>query len=334
MAVDGAGNVYVAGSNYGNTFIILKYDTKGVQQWIKVHEIHFASLAPVGLVVDYKNNVYVAATGVAREGRESYMVVKYNSDGREEWTADYDESRDQYDLAPTDVAVDVSGNAYITGSRSQSAFEPSYDCLTVKFNALGIQQWAARYNGPNNDQDYPSALRVDGLGNVYVTGVSFNASTGDDFATVKYNTDGVEEWVVRYNSPDNASDWATALVVDNWGDVYVAGRIGGDNSGYITMIKYTQEENSNTPRAYNLSQSFPNPFADLANIRFRLPSSGFVTLKVYDVLGQEVETLLNGTQSAGDYRLQWNPINLSNGVYFYRLQAGDFIETKKLVLLR
>jgi hypothetical protein len=114
----------------------------------------------------------------------------------------------------------------------------------------------------------------------------------------------------------------------------VAGKIGGYISGYMTTIKYAQQENANAPRAYNLSQSFPNPFADLTNIRFRLPSSGFVTLKVYDMLGQEVETLLNGDHAAGDYRLQWNPLNLPNGVYLYRLRTGNFVETRKLVLLK
>jgi uncharacterized delta-60 repeat protein len=336
LAVDGNSNVYITGRNQdnNNTFVLLKYDTKGVQQWMKVHELHFASLAPAGLAVDRKNNIYVAATGVASEGRESYMVVKYNPDGHEEWTAHYGVSEAGYDLAPTGLAIDVSGNIYVTGRGTQFDFAPFHDYITVKFNAFGMSQWAAHYNGPDNEQDYPSALAVDGLGNVYVTGVSFGVGTGDDFATVKYNTDGVEEWAVRYNSPDNTSDWATALVVDNWGDVNVTGKSGGYNSGYMTTIKYTQQENANAPAAYNLSQSFPNPFADLANIRFRLPSSGVVTLKIYDVLGQEVETLLNGDQRAGEYRLQWNPLNLPNGVYFYRLQAGDFVETKKLVLLR
>jgi hypothetical protein len=92
----------------------------------------------------------------------------------------------------------------------------------------------------------------------------------------------------------------------------------------------------------SLSQNYPNPFNPSTNITFNLHSKAFVSLKLFDVLGREVAALMNEELSAGVYTRQWNAANMPSGVYFYRLQvsqtsggqAGSYIETKKLVLLR
>jgi hypothetical protein len=88
------------------------------------------------------------------------------------------------------------------------------------------------------------------------------------------------------------------------------------------------------PLTYLLRQNFPNPFNPSTNISFSLPTRSFVSLKVIDLLGREVATIVSEEMSAGNYSRQWNANGFSSGVYFYRLQAGSFIETKKLILLR
>jgi lysophospholipase L1-like esterase len=85
---------------------------------------------------------------------------------------------------------------------------------------------------------------------------------------------------------------------------------------------------------YILGQNYPNPFNPATTVSFSVPTQSFVSLKVYDTLGREVSTLLSGQLFAGMYSRQWNTAGLSSGVYFYRLQAGDFVETKKMLLLR
>jgi len=97
------------------------------------------------------------------------------------------------------------------------AFEhqPSFSQVT--------QEWVARYNGPGNSNDNAWSLAVDGSGNVYVTGSSDVSGTGRDYATVKYNSSGVQQWVARYNGPGNSSDNARSLAVDGSGSVYVTG---------------------------------------------------------------------------------------------------------------
>ena len=89
-----------------------------------------------------------------------------------------------------------------------------------------------------------------------------------------------------------------------------------------------------SPTSYNLSQNYPNPFNPSTNINFTLPNAEFVTLKIYDILGKVVTTLINEELNAGNYTKTWDANNLSSGVYFYRLTAGKFTETKKMILVR
>jgi hypothetical protein len=89
-----------------------------------------------------------------------------------------------------------------------------------------------------------------------------------------------------------------------------------------------------TVLSYSLLQNYPNPFNPTTQISYSLPKSGFVSLKVYDVLGREVTTLVNQNQNSGSYNITFNASNLSTGVYFYKLDAGDFLSIKKMLLVK
>jgi len=118
------------------------------------------------------------------------------------------------------LAVYSAGNVYVTGTSDGGT---DYDYATIKYDSSGNQLWAARYNGPGNLGDAASALAVDAAGNVYVTGGSNGAGTGDDYATVKYDSNGNQLWAARYNGPGNSIDEARALAVDAAGNVTVNG---------------------------------------------------------------------------------------------------------------
>jgi len=83
-----------------------------------------------------------------------------------------------------------------------------------------------------------------------------------------------------------------------------------------------------------LEQNYPNPFNPSTTIRYQLPVASEVKLEVYDVLGKKIATLVNERQSAGSYQVVWNASGLSSGTYFYRLQAGTFTQTKKMILVK
>jgi hypothetical protein len=110
--------------------------------------------------------------------------------------------------------------------------------------------------------------------------------------------------------------------------------------GYATApdtsaVGIYDEISTEFPGNFVLNQNYPNPFNPSTNIEYRIPKSEFVSLKVYDVLGREVHTLVNENQRAGNHSIQFDAGQLASGVYFYILQAGnEFTETKKILLMR
>ena len=103
----------------------------------------------------------------------------------------------------------------------------------------------------------------------------------------------------------------------------------------ITIAKKAIAENeTNLALKYALKQNYPNPFNPVTNIKFQISKSEFVTLKIYNTLGQEVETLVSKKLAAGNYSYNWDASGFASGVYMYNFTAGKFSETKKLILLR
>ena len=94
------------------------------------------------------------------------------------------------------------------------------------------------------------------------------------------------------------------------------------------------EKSNRVPQSYTLSQNYPNPFNPTTTIRYRLPAASKVTLKVYDILGREVATLVNHRVSAGEHSVNFNASHLASGIYIYQLKAGNFIQTKSMTLIK
>lgn len=99
------------------------------------------------------------------------------------------------------------------------------------------------------------------------------------------------------------------------------------------MITYV-EHNGQLPSEYLLSQNFANPFNPFTKIKYSVSQTLRIQIKVYDVLGNEITTLIDEEKPAGSYEITWNALNLPSGVYFYQLKAGGFIETKKMVFIK
>ena len=117
------------------------------------------------------------------------------------------------------------------------------------------------------------------------------------------------------------------------GNVYKVVPRGDDDFGTITSVEELQH-NPVVPERFALSQNYPNPFNPTTTIQFALPASGYVKLEVFNLLGQRIETLVDGFKEAGTYTLNFDASNLPTGIYFYRLQAGSFTQTRKMLLVR
>jgi len=340
IALDGSGNAYVTGtsvgSGTGDDYCTIKYNSAGVQQWVaRYNGPGNGSDVAYSIKVDGTGNVYVTGGSTGGGTGFDYCTIKYNSSGVQQWVARYNGPGNE---EATSIALDGSGNVYVTGRSDGIGTDRDY--CTIKYNSSGVQQWVARYNGPGNWDDKANSIVVDGSGNVYVTGYSDGGGTNWDYCTIKYNSSGVQQWVARYNGPGNSVDYSTSLALDGSGNVYVTGSSTGSGTydDYCT-IKYSQgvrikKISTEIPSLFSLSQNYPNPFNPNTKIKFDLPKNVNVKLTLYDMLGREVETIVNEQLNAGSYEVTFDGTKYTSGVYYYRLNAGEFVETKKMILMK
>ncbi|MBI5403806.1 MAG: T9SS type A sorting domain-containing protein [Ignavibacteriae bacterium] len=103
---------------------------------------------------------------------------------------------------------------------------------------------------------------------------------------------------------------------------------------YMNPIIGTGSNSNNIPEQYSLSQNYPNPFNPVTRINFDLPKQGLTTLKVYDILGREIRTLVNEVKAPGSYSIDFNGNEFSSGVYFYKLESNQFSDIKRMILVK
>jgi uncharacterized delta-60 repeat protein len=274
IVVDASGNVYVTGFSRGNgtgyDIATIKYNSNGVLQWIQRYNgSDNGDDGAYFIAVDNSGNVYVTGESKGVSHNLDYCTIKYNSSGVQEWIALYNGTGNSDDIAYS-LALDGSGNVYITGVAGGSGTNSDY--CTVKYNSSGIQQWVQYYNGqPGYNVDIPHAIAVDDSGYVYVTGQSRNTSETDhDYATIKYNSNGVQQWVKRYNGTGFGMDIAWGIAVDALGNVYVTGEsVGSGTSSDYSTVKYNLSGTQLWVARYNSSVND----VDIANA-ITLDSSG------------------------------------------------------------
>jgi uncharacterized delta-60 repeat protein len=341
LTLDASGNVYVTGESAGSIYsdyATIKYNSSGVQQWVARYNGPGSTYDGASAIsLDASGNIYVTGYSSGTNTDIDYATIKYNSSGTQQWVSRYNGpgNLDDYSNA---LAVDALGNVYVTGESNSSGNYFDYDYATIEYNTSGVQQWVTRYNGPGNYADRASALGLDASGNVYVTGFSYGLSNNYDYATIKYNTSGAQQWVARYTQ--SGRDYARAIAIDASGNVYVTGESYGTIMNEFTTIKYVQvtvsveEKSVGLPQLFSLYQNYPNPFNPSTTISFDLPTKSFVSLRVFDVIGREVALIVSKELPAGSYSRTWNANYLASGIYFYRLQTGSFIQTKKMLFLK
>ena len=163
----------------------------------------------------------------------------------------------------------------------------------------------------------------------------FNSMTGyaaGDFGAIAKTTNGGINWYYQM-TPTNQR-FASVYMTDT-NECFVAGMNN-------TILKTTsggepfgiQSLNNEFPSSPSLSQNYPNPFNPVTKVKYDVPKSSFVKITIYDVLGREIETLVNQTQKPGSYEVTWNGSRFASGVYFYKLMTDEFVETKKMVLIK
>jgi hypothetical protein len=199
------------------------------------------------IAVDGSGNVYVTGgtkgrlDGNPSAGGADIFVVKYSSDGVKQWTRQFGTSGDD---AGNGIAVDGSGNVYVTGgTKGRLDGNPSAggaDIFVVKYSSDGVKQWTRQFGTSGDDAGY--GIAVDGSGNVYVTGgtkgrLDGNPSAGGaDIFVVKYSSDGVKQWTRQFGT--SGDDAGYGIAVDGSGNVYVTGGTKGRLDGNPSMDSF------------------------------------------------------------------------------------------------
>jgi len=238
VVIDAAGNVYAGGwASQGSSvdYTIVKYSSAGSQLWVRNYNNGSNDFLRA-MVIDASGNIY--ATGVSRgASNDDYATVKYNSSGTLLWSARYNGSG--VDDAKG-LTVDQQGNVIVTGYATTAATGKDY--TTVKYNNAGIQQWVKKYNRTGTTQDEAVGIVSDNTGNIYVTGFCTGSGTSTfDYITVKYNTNGDQQWAKVFNSGlVGVDDKASSIDIDETGNIYVTGSTisSGTDTDYGT-VKYS-----------------------------------------------------------------------------------------------
>ena len=243
-------------------------------------------------------------------------------------------------------SLDVLGNNIFAGTSGDGVYLSTNNGTTwtqttlnnqyvYSFATLGNNIFAGTFSSgvylsTNNGSSWtPIGLNYEVIASLAVLGNNIFAGTWNG---VYFSTDNGTSWIQK-NQGFNPIPWVNALLITN---DYIFAGTDGESVWRRPLSDFIGIKNisSEIPSEFSLSQNYPNPFNPTTNIRFDLPKNGFVKLILFDALGREVATLVNEKLTPGTYDVNWNGSSYTSGVYYYKLIAGDFVETRKMILIK
>lgn len=199
IAVDSLNNVLIGGQcvvniNYAGDCLLIKYTSTGNYLWSQIYNSGGVNTSDIIYKVGNDNNGNVYGTGKTNYFSDM-LTLKYNATGINQWIKIYNGYDNGSDYGAA-LAIDLASNIYVTGG---SVGGPSFtsDFITIKYNTNGDSQWVRRYNGTGNSSDLARDICLDDSSNVYIVGISAG-TTGNDITTLKYTSQGTQQWVMRY----------------------------------------------------------------------------------------------------------------------------------------
>jgi hypothetical protein len=302
-------------------------------------------------VISVNNSAYICSSVHSASSGYDYSVMKQASFSGGGWLRSFNGSGNNQDLA-YDMFV-KNGLIYVTGSSRNADTLGSEDIAAICIDTSGNTSWQKIYDGAGHGTDFGNSVCADGDDNCYIGGASDRGGIKVTYKVLKYDRLGNLKWFADYSVASFPEDFISSIVIDQGNNVYVTGISFDTLSDYdIATIKYSQpigikQISTELPDAFYLSQNYPNPFNPVTKIRFDLPNVETTRrvvstkLTVYDILGREVETLLNEELSPGAYEVEWDGSDYPSGVYFYRLwvstpsgESGTFADAKKMILVK
>jgi len=317
---------------------------------LMIQDVQFT---PFNKASSYNGN-YVTVRGIATTDRRDYGAI-YIQNGTGPWSGIRIISRDSKDTSIR-RGDDLTVRGYVREQFNLTVL----DTITFIINSSGnflpqptkVKAGDVKTNGPLAEAYESVLLKVD---SVYVVNLNEDASSNSNFGEFGVLEDSSKTSGLRVDDLNpsrlpftndtsrtkgkiqlHRKDFFTSIIgpLDySFNNYKLLPRDSADFVGY-RAITSVQMVDYKVPDRFALSQNYPNPFNPLTTIYYSIPSASPVVLKVFNLLGQEIVTLVNTVQSSGTYAVTFNASALASGVYFYQLQAGSFVSTKKMLLVR
>ncbi len=332
------GGYFLAGysSSFGSTgnFWLMKTDSNGDSLWSQVYgggeqELCFSAQQTSDNGFILAGFTYSFGTGF----RKNFWLVKTDSLGNQLWNRAYGGSEEEWCYS----VLQASDGGFIMAGYVRSHWPSDFDFLIIKTDANGDSLWSRVFGGSAIDECHSIQSAV---GEGYVL-AGYGGSYGShfDFWLLRVDTDGDSLWSQTYG---RSYDFCRSVAQTADGGYVLAGdiRFGPVSSHDFLVVKTGPDPSAAEPREgflpeeYTLHQNYPNPFNPSTRISYDLARTGHVTMKVFDLLGREVVTLVDGMQATGNHNATFDGSGLASGIYLCRLQVGEWSQTRKMVLLK
>jgi hypothetical protein len=307
----------------GNLIWLKTFGETGSEYGYSVQEV-----SPAGFIIaGYTTSIFGA-------GNADVWLIHTDYSGNIIWTKTFGGSGFDYAYS----VQQTSDGGFIIAGGTTSYGSGTLDVWLIRLNSSGDSLWTKTYGSTKNE--IASSIKQTTDGGFIVTGGAAALGEEADVFIIRINSSGDTLWTKTLGG--DYYDYGNAVQQTSDGGYIIAGTtfVDEDNSDAwlirLATESTTSLENQNTtkPDQFMLSQNYPNPFNPATKISWQSQINSWQTLKIYDVLGNEVAILVDEYRPAGSYEIVFNAGNLPSGVYFYQLQAGNFKGTKKLILMR
>ena len=347
LLLDNSNNIYISSTLQKNSssssvdIYTFKLNNAGTFQWENYYDDSVGESDNLSsAVLDISGNLYIEGlSSITSPIKKEIVCYKINGiTGTRTWIYTVSGTGTIDDQA-YNITAGISNDIYITGAlNNNSTYD---DGILVKLNAsTGTEIWRNILSSPGLVADIYTEVKVISSGALYVTGALNYGSASSIIQIKRFNTSGDSLSSVNFNQGSQYA-FPKAIIMGRSNSLILAGDDTRSNpNGHVFIVKYSvltgiEAVNSSVPEKYSLSQNYPNPFNPATKINFILPQDSKVSLTVFDLSGKVVGSLINDqSYTSGSHEIEFNAGNLSSGTYFYQLKAGDFTETKKMLLIK
>ena len=315
---------------------LIKTDSQGEEEWNQTFG---------GSDDDFGNSVQQTTDGgyIIIGYTESYgngdldvWLIKTDSQGNEEWDQTFGGSQSDYGYSVKQIRDE---GYVITGYTRSYEDDGEDDIHLIKTDPQGNELWSQTFGGSEIDYGFSVEQTTDD--GYVITGSTGSYGNGlSDIWLIKTDSQGNEEWNQTFGGSEN--DTGTSVIQTTDGGYIIIGNTMSFGNGVVDvwLIKTNSDgtlesfESSNNPYTFSLNQPYPNPFNPSTTLDFSIPFSDNVNIRVLDIVGREVDILMNEYLTNGNHRIEWNGQGHPSGIYFISFESRGFVETQKVVLMK